>query len=103
MVSDVVDPIRRGAPARIGSIALERVIRHSWFIEDSDDAFGNVIDVCKIALHLSKIEDLNRFSFYDRFREYEQGHVGASARTVHRKESQAAAWALIHMRVAMGQ
>ena len=102
MVPDVINSIWRGTSAWIGSVALERAISHSRLIEDSDYAFGNVINISKITLHLSVVEYLNRFSFYDRFCEYEQGHIGTAPGTVHGKETKPTARDAIQMRVAMG-
>lgn len=78
IVADVVDLI---AVAQL--IGLGRITEHML------NARYNIIDIREIAVHVSVIVNLDRFSLADLVGEFEISHIRASERTVDREEAQA--------------
>ena len=58
-------------------------------LHDSRDRFDRVVAVCKIALTVSKVVDLHRFSARKSLRRFEIEHVRTTGGPVDRKETQA--------------
>src|SRR5678815_6095280 len=71
-------------------------------VEGSDYAFDDVIDIGKVAAHLSVVIHLDRLSFQNRLGENEEGHVGPSPGPIDRKKPQPRAGNPIEMRITMG-
>lgn len=78
IVADVVDLI--AVAQRIG---LGRITEHML------NARYNIIDIREIAVHVSVIVNLDRFSLADLVGEFEISHIRASERTIDREEAQA--------------
>lgn len=78
IVADVVDLV---AVAEL--ILLRRITEHML------NARYNIIDIREIAVHVSVIVNLDRFSLADLVGEFEISHIRASERTVDREEAQA--------------
>ena len=78
VVADIVDLI---AVAQL--IFFRRITEHML------NARYNIIDIREIAVHVSVIVNLDRFSLADLVGEFEISHIRASERTVDREEAQA--------------
>src|SRR5437763_5434257 len=87
-VADVVEPKRRRARGRVGSLAVPARIRLRDALRGPHYSLGDVIDIGEVAPVVSVVEHIDRLAFEDVAREEEERHVGAPPRSVHREETQ---------------
>jgi hypothetical protein len=80
---------------------VSRAIDIGFPIEETEDAFDDIVDVCEVAAVMSVIEDVDGLSGQYAFREVEQGHVGSAPRTVYGKEPQSRRRHLKEMAIRM--
>ena len=73
-----------------------------WVVERPDDPVNNVVDIRKIARHLSIAIDFNRLAAQDFLRETEIGHIGPSPWAIDSEEAQASLRKAVEFGIALG-
>ncbi len=75
--------------------------RRRWVLAGANNALDDVVDVCKVSLHLAVIVNIDRFAAQDRTSEQIQRHIRSAPRTIHGKEPQASRGQLIEVAIAV--
>ena len=95
--ADVIDGIRRDGKSVLASLLFR------GFAHDPDDAFHDVVDVCKITSTVTVVINLDGLAFQQFVRESEIGHVRTPCRTVDGKEAEARGRNIVKLGIAVGK
>ncbi len=100
--------LKRGLQKTDNILELYRFIRSQveyfkWrnSINRSYNSIHNIINIRKVSLHLSEIEDINWFSPPYLVCKYHHHHIWTTIWTIHREESESGGWKREWMRICM--
>ena len=71
-------------------------------VHNPTHAFHDIVHVCKVALTIAHVENLNRIATTQLLGEAKVRHVGTAHRSVHRKEAKSGSRNGIELRVSCG-
>ena len=66
---------------------VKRAAGSGRFVQNSDQAFNDVVNIGKVAHHFSVIEHINGVPLLYSFGEQKECHVGPPPRAIHGKET----------------
>lgn len=89
MVADVIYPVWRTTAAGVGAVAVEVGVGGSNAIHHPHRAFGDVVNVGEVALHLAVVEDVDRAAFENGSGKQPGRHIRAAPRAIDREIAQA--------------
>ena len=95
--ANIVDCVRRQRKAVFASLSFRSTLH------DAKDAFNDVVDVGKVALHIAVVEDFDRSAFGERVGCGEVEHVRAACGSVNREEAEAGGRDIVELAVAVRQ